>query len=470
MSNLNRVSISGTFPVSSTIPPSYFLTDFSALKIKFVVSSATPFVSAVFGILKANGINIFVGLFTLTSGTEVTVIQIPLIGQSINDLVQKLNTYPGVIAESANSLNFVSSSLLIDTSFLNGTNKWVYFDSSSQSMNPIYSTLRNSIKFYRTTPEPISIQRNFGQCLGGFVSTNTLYNYASLSSPLSIYDNVINIDPLTFSDSLTLNRLNQSPYLQINDEIVRVNKWSGYTVYLLERNSFGTPLRFHPQNSLIKDLNKNDLFDSTLGEDGKQYRCIAIKNTNQTEIAKNLKVFFELPSRNNLSGMRLAIEAPKSDYYADSVLAGGITAFTVANLVGLFGQEHFVSAPIVFTSGSNKGQSRIVQSYNPTSGTIVIDTRLANPIVAGDTFYIDTSPCQRIKSGTKAPTTPAASAFFVAEGKDNAVSINVSANRLSGNDLYPNEVIYIWIERSISESNDQFLNNRAIVNLIYSKV
>lgn len=469
MSYLNRVKISGNFPVTSNNPPSYFLTADSVMRVEFIVNEETPFESAQFGIIKAEGINVFVGLFTLSSGNQVTVIQIPLIGQSINDLVEKINSYPGVVAEVSNSFGFLSSSVFLETTLVNGTNRWVYFSGSDKNTNNVYSTLKNDIKFYRTTPEPVSIQRNLGQCLGGFVSTNTLYNYATISSPLSIYDNVINIDPATFSESSTINRLNQSPYLQINDEIVKVNSWSGYTVYVSERNAFGTPLRFHPQNSVIQDLNKNDLFDFGLGETGKQYRCIAIKNMNQTEIAKDLKVFFSLSSRNNLSEMKIAVECPKSDYYSGFVTGGGITAFSVTDLVGLFDEDHYAGCPLIFTTGLNKDQIRIIKSYNPTSGNIVLEERLPNNILPGDKFYIDTAPAERVKFGAKRPSINV-SDFYSAEGLSNAVSINVLGKRLSGKDLYPNEVIYIWIERTVFNTNDEFLNNRVVIDIRYSKV
>lgn len=48
--------------------------------------------------------------------------------------------------------------------------------------------------------------------------------------------------------------------------------------------------------------------------------------------------------------------------------------------------------------------------------------------------------------------------------------MNIGGNRLNGSDLRPNEVIYVWIERSISESNDEFINNRFSLSVKYSKV
>lgn len=472
MSNFSKISINGSFPVDPLLLPTYASTANSALRVQFEKfnNSSSPFTSAKFVILIANEIKVFAGVFTLLDGTQSTIIQIPLLGQSIQDLVDKLNTYADISAETVNSGGFISSDLLKDTSLSDATNKWLYFEASSIEENATFSTLIQQLKLFRTSAEPISIQNNLVQCLGGYACLNPIYNFALLSSPASIYDNTMYIDPLSFSESITINDLNQSRLLQINDEIVEVNKWEGFTVYLTQRNMFGTPLRFHPKNSVVRTLSKNDLFDSNFSTDGKQYRCIALANTNQTEIAKNVKVFFSLPSRNNLSGMRLAIETPKSDPYKGEVTSGGITSFSDAGLVNAFEANHYASAPIYFTSGNNEKQIRIITSYSPATGTLVLDSRLPFDISVGDSFYIDASPAQFAKSGMKKPTSPPASEFFNATEELNAVSINVSNNRLSGNDLKPNEVIYIWIERSISESNDEFLNNSSILGVVFSKV
>jgi hypothetical protein len=67
------------------------------------------------------------------------------------------------------------------------------------------------------------------------------------------------------------------------------------------------------------------------------------------------------------------------------------------------------------------------------------------------------------------PTGPNISDFFDANNESNAIPINVGKNRLSGSDLRQNEVIYIWLERSISESSDEFINNRCSLSLVYNR-
>ena len=472
MNVFDKPEFSGTFNLTSKTAPSYVGDSLSVFKIQFVKNetSITLFTSAKACILTANDIKVFAVVFKDENGVESTVIQIPLVGQTIDDLVALLNTYPDVSADVINSAGFTSTLILNDTAFIDISGKWAYFNSTNIDVNSVFSSLDQDIRFILTSAEPVAVQNNLVQSLGGYVSLSEVYDGLLLSDTMSIYDSTLYINPQSLGSRFSLVDLQKSEYIQINDEIMKIGKWVGNIAYISERNSFDTPLRMHPKNSIVREISKNDFFDTNFGADRKQYRCIAIKNINTSDVAKNMKVFFNVNSRNNLSKIRLAIEAPLSDYFAGAASTIGITAFAVTDLVGSFDSSYFVSAPIVFTSGKNIGQVRIVKSYNPTSGTIELDQRLPYTISIGDSFYIDTAPSQRTKSGTKAPTGSRVSAFYDAINTDSAISINIGGNRLNGSDLRPNEVIYVWIERSISESNDEFVNNRFSLSVKYSKV
>jgi hypothetical protein len=469
--SFQKQEIVGTYDLTSTDKASYSLTDTSAFKIQFVKTdeSITPYVSAKFCVLTVEGIKVFGGVFLDSSGTESTVIQIPITGQSIGDLVESLNTYADVEAEVENSMSFVSSLSLYDTAFTQSSGSWVYFSVANEGINSVYSTIGSGLRLFLTSPEPLSEQKNVTQSFGGYTSTNELYGGISLSSAMSVYDTVLYLGD-SVTDGFSIVDLQKNEYVQIDDEIIRISKWSGVTGYISERNVYGTPFRMHPKGAIVRELVKNSFFDLNFGTERKQYRCVVIKNINTSEIAKDLKVFFGLNSRNNLSYTKIAIEVPSSDYYAGASSSSGITAFSVASLVGAFPDNHFVNAPIAFISGSNNGQSRLIKSFNSSSGTIELDERLPNYIAIGDQFYIDTAPSSRTKSGGKTPTGANISEFFDANDETNAISINVGGQRASGADLKPNEAIYVWIERSISESNDEFLDNRFALSFIYSRV
>lgn len=471
MSLFSQKTISGTYNLTSTDKALYEPVDNSALRIQFVKSegSITPFVSAKFCILTVENVKVLAGVFADSSGTESTLIQIPLTGQPIFELVRSLNTYVEVFAESVNSFDYLSSMLLKDTAFTLVSGTWAYFSAETININSTFSTLSNDIKYYLTSAEPVSLQNNYTQSLGGYVSKNELYKGITLLSSVSIYDKTLYLGQ-SVSDGFSILDLQKSEYVQIGEEIIKISKWSGNIGYIAERNAYDTPLRSHSKGSIVREILKNDFFDLNFSSERKQYRCIAIKNKHAQDTAKDMKVFFKINSRNNLSTTRLAIEAPSSDYYSGVSNSTGITAFAVAGLAGIYEDNHFKSAPIVFVSGNNSGQKRLVKSFIASSGTIEIDERLPNSISIGDQFYIDTAPSHRSKSGAKAPSGPNVSAFFDANNETTAVSINVLNNRISGKDLKSNEVIYVWIERAISESNDEFLNNRFSLSVIYSKV
>jgi hypothetical protein len=466
-----KKDIVGVYNLTSTDKAYSSLQDNSVLKIRFekTEESISPYNYARFCVITAEGVKVFAGVFIDGNGEESTVIQIPVIGQTINDLVSAINMHADVVAEVENSSGFISSSLLIDTAFTDSINgSWIYFSSVSKDVNTSYS-LGRDVRFFLTSPEPLSEQNNITQSLGGYVSTNEIYGGVSLASAMSIYDKVIYLGQ-SVTSGFSVTDFQKNEYIQIDDEIIRISKWSGFTGYIAERNVFDTPLRVHAKGAVAREIVKNDFFDTNFSKDRKQYRCIAVKNVNASEITKDMKVFFGINSRNNLSQVRIAIEVPSSDYYSGASSSSGITAFSVSSLAGAFPDNHFVNAPIYFESGGNTGQTRLVKSFVSSTGTIEISERLPNYIATGDLFFIDTAPSSRTKSSGKKPTSPNVSEFFDANTEDTAISINVSGQRLNGGDLKPNDVVYIWIERSILESSDEFIGNRFALSLIYSKV
>lgn len=472
MNIFDKKSISGSFDLTSTKVPLYTTSSLSCFRIQFSKEegSVNPYISAKACVITADEVKIFIVVFKDENNNEFTTIQIPLVGQKIDNLIAEINGYADVYAEVENSAGFVSTSLIEDTAFVDISGKWAYFTVTDINVNSVYTSLDTDLRFFLTTPEPVSVQKNLVQSLGGYVSLSEVYRGYAISDALSIYDKIVYLNTDSISLDFSLVDLQKSSYLQINDEIVKISKWVSNVGYISERNVFGTPLRMHPKGSIIKEISKNDFFDANLGPDRKQYRCIAIKNTNNKDIAKNMKVFCNIPSRNNLSTIRLAIENPISDYYKGTSSSQGITAFSDNSLVGKLTSSHFVSSPIYFINGPNAGQVRLVKSYNPTSGTIEIDQRLPNNISFGESYVIDTAPCQKTKSGTKAPSGSRVSAFFDANNEESAISINVNGGRDSNVNLLPNEVVYVWIERAISASNDEFLNNRFSLTVSYSKI
>ena len=226
----------------------------------------------------------------------------------------------------------------------------------------------------------------------------------------------------------------------------------------------------HSIGDLLREIKNSDFFDRNLSADFAQYRCIALKNTSETETYKNVRIFFNTPSRNSLSKISIALEEPSSNYYSGQATTGGVTAFSDSNLVNAYQSDYFVGSAIVFKSNSNLNQIRYVTSYVPSSGTIVFDQRLIANVAIGDKYYIDTRASYRNKTALKTPTGSRISEFYNPQDFTDGIPINIKSNRADGNDLLPNQVIYIWLERSILEINDEYYGNRFSLSVKYSRV
>lgn len=467
----DKKDIIGIYEVNTETFASDIETANSVFKVRFVKASnsVSSFVSAKFCIMTAEDVKIFVGVYKDTNNEEFTLIQIPLLGQSIQELVFDINKYQDTQAEVVNSSGYISSLQLQDTGLTSNSSVWLYFDVATKQINSTYRNLQKDLKYFLTSAEPYAEQNNSVQSLGGYVSKSEIYKVFSLSAPVSIYDSIISVSETSLSDNFSLVDLQKLEYLQINDEIVRVSKWSGLNAYLSERNVFDTGLRMHASGDLVREIKYNYFFDRNLSADYKQYRCLALKNDSETETIKNLRIFLNTPSRNNLSQIRIAIEEPKSNYYNSESSSNGVTAFAVNSLINAYPNDYFVDAPIIFQSGPNENQIRFVKSYIASSGTIVIDKRLPVNIAIGDKFFIDTAPAFRNKSAVKIPTGANISEFINPLQSLDGVSIGIS-QRVDGGDLLPKQVIYIWLERSILEINDEYYGNRFSLSAIYSRV
>lgn len=430
----------------------------------------TPYVMLRCFVVDFGDRRMFVGVFDTDTGDVVPVIQLPLVGQTLESLVVHLQSIPGISAQILNNWGFVSTDYLLETGHLNATSVWAYFFVQPETVrNSRESTLPADLRFYYTSVLPIIEQNNPSQSVGGFASPSELYDSSKLTFSVSFYDQAIRVEDTNLT-SYTL--------LQINDEIVEIDRWEEATAYVKSRQAFFTPIRFHPEGSIVRGISKNDVFDIKMNKEGKQYRCIALRNASETETAHDVRLYFKLASRNSLSRTRVAIEIPRSDYVATVAKPGTKSVFKGIGLEGTYQDGHFVGAALTFTSGDNDGQTRLITGYTGNTGEIVLEADLPFSVSQNDDFHIDPSPSQRVRSGFESPIvgTAALEADRIISEFNNAifynggVSIDVGESRRSGIDLKPQETIYIWIEREIDDINQGFVNNRSILTATYSRV
>ena len=464
--------IIGEYSLNSAVQASYLPTTNSVFSIVFdtIRSGIVNYKSAKFCVMTAENIKIFVGQYIDKNNVVSTPVQIPLIGQTLQSFVDHLNQIPGIIATVKGSDYEISADSLIETAFTEALDLRVFFEKKNTKSASDANLLRENVILFYTTVEPFSAQNNYSQSFGGYVSTNTINSGFLLKRALGIYSNNLEIEQASLTSNLSLVELQKNEYLQINDEIIKIDRWDGLVAFIQERNAYQTPLRCHAINSLVKPIRKNEFLDKNLGSYKKQYRCLGLKNIDAVNIAKDLFIYSSIENRNVFSEIKIAIEVPKSEFFSGVSSSTGTVAFSVNALVNKQTNDYYKNAPLRFTSGANINQVRIIKSYIPSTGTLELFDRLPYSVALNDTFVIDPQPSSRMKSVFDMPIGENISDFYSIGDYDNGLSINVKNNRKNKKDLFPNEVVYIWIERSISEINDEYTNNRISLSMQYSRV
>ena len=212
------------------------------------------------------------------------------------------------------------------------------------------------------------------------------------------------------------------------------------------------------------------LFNSHLSPSLKQYRCVAVKNTNASSDAKSVVFFFKQPSQNANCSFRMAVERPAVDTYNGTTttsLAGNLLAIQDSSISGTYADNAFAGCVLEILGGTNSGVKRKIISYDQSSHIIVVDASYAVAVENSISYIIHPSPSQRLLSGMddlpntfgsapvtafSAPTTPA-----------DAIGINVGGTRIHGADLKPNDVVYIWFERVLTRNADAYTNNTIVL-------
>lgn len=439
------------------------------IRIVQIINSSSQYIAARALVSKANETKVLSIVYdsaTTDGFVQSSPINIPLVGQTIKSIVDDLNKVSGIVAEVLNGSENISSSVILESSSFNITNMWGYLYASSDQM-PGNSELASGLKFFYTSVEPEIEQLIPSQSVGGFVSPTQSYLTETLLQSISFYDKIL---------QLSGESLSSYQYLMLGDEIVEILEWNGSTAKIKSRSSFGSPIRFHAVGTIVRGFTKNSLFTNIFSDDRHQYRCLALKNTTAS-IAKDVRIFFKIKSRNSLSNFKLAIEIPKSEYHEGISSDGTVNSLIDNSLVGQYIDDYYKGCSITFTSGNVEGQTRIISKYISSSGKIELDSSLFEEINTGSAFYINTAPSQRLKSGTREISLSSGEnpPYLISEVKDatfftNGVDININNSRSHGNNLYPNEVIYVWIRREIDELSDNYNNNRLVLSASYREV
>jgi hypothetical protein len=337
---------------------------------------------------------------------------------------------------------------------------------------------KSDIGFFLTSLTPDLAQANLSQSLGGYISTSNLYPSTTLTQNLDRNNSTINLT--------AVGSLSGKTYLGINSEIIKTNAISTTIATATARGLNGSNF-FHASSDVVFGLTLGHLFNDRVNDDLKQYRCIAIKNSHAADSAFQGVVYVKQNTVNPSSVIRIAVEQPRNDHITGSATAtGGNITFSDSSVGGLFADNHFRDANLTFTGGSNLNQARIINSYTDTPGTFVLDSSLPFSITIGDAYRIDPGPAQRIPSGLLSPvfgegriselSKPKGivglqsgmdrSNMFTAANASDSISIEVNG-RDHSDDLQFNDVVYVWLERTLIKDTDAYADNSAILTFNY---
>jgi hypothetical protein len=319
---------------------------------------------------------------------------------------------------------------------------------------------KSDLQFYLTSIEPAISQTIRSQSLGGFPaitneSTDSLvYPSTILTSSLGLYSLSFTVDDFEMIEG--------AEYIAINDEVLRVEAVSSSNVSVLQRGVNGR-LRVHLADDAVLKIDSLDIFNDNFNDSFKQYRCVALKNLSAVETAYNLEIFTKQISRNVGSSVRLAIEMPKSQFYSGTITTDGVNKkqVVISDLVDAYADSYFVGAYLRFVDGDNVSQGRIVSSYDSATGIIFLDSDLPYRPKAGDSIEIDPSPSQRIVTGVSSP--------IVGTGFSTSFAIAEEGSEYVIESIEPENVIYIWLERTISKDGQSMDANNVVIGLKYSE-
>lgn len=316
---------------------------------------------------------------------------------------------------------------------------------------------KTDLKFYLTGLEYGVEQTDPSQSLGPYPSTTEVNPSVLLSSNMSLTTN-----------ELTLSGPLDAQYALIGDELMTLNGTA-----ILSRAAAMTNARFHSTGDVVYGVTKPNLFNSSFSDTNKQYRCIAVTNTNETETFFNLRFYFKKSSITSASTVRMAVEQPRIDVVR-SVADAGSTISIIDSSLTTYATDYFADCVLTIddSTSENVNLSRKIASFDQESGTITFTTAFPSPITAGTTFRIENSPSQSVASGILTPAfgTTYVTALTAADGPANAIGINVTGFRSNGENLGPKETVYLWFERTATPDATSIENNRVIFTAIYKKV
>jgi len=187
-------------------------------------------------------------------------------------------------------------------------------------------------------------------------------------------------------------------------------------------------------------------------------------------------IYIKRNSRNPKALIRIAIEKPQNQYLSSSSTSWNSMQFIDNSLSGTYDDNYFQDAYLLISSAAgvpNSGQRRLISSYEGSTGTFTfyeaLSTNYSDSLTSIISYTVDPGPAQRIKTGTVSPSTGTSRvSIFSKAASYYPISINVEGS-VTGSQLGPNEICYVWIERDINKGSSYYEEDDCTLTVYYSK-
>ena len=331
------------------------------------------------------------------------------------------------------------------------------------------AVLRN----YLTSLVPDMDQTIYSQSIGGYISNSLLYPETTLDSTVGLYDTSISLDIPLSGSWLEWQGVE---YINIGNEMVKVSPMTNGTVSVVQRGYNGI-INMHIANDRVRASSSKELFNNVFSDDRKQYRCIAIKNDSLIVDpsgdlnAYNFQIYLKQNSRNDDSAIRIALERPNSQYLASTSTSWTTQTIVDTSLIGVYSDDHFNEAYLKVLSGGANGQGNIVLDFVSTTGTFTLYNSFSSTYdyTTNVSYEVLPAPAQRIKTGIVSPVTTGSNTLSFLSASEQTPMYFTSGPLVGPTaDLLPNDVIYVWIERTVEKGVENFDDNDIVLNVKYS--
>ncbi len=328
------------------------------------------------------------------------------------------------------------------------------------------------LKLYLTSLEPDMNQTICSQSIGGHISNSLLYPETTLASTIGLYNTSLNLNTPSSGNWIEWQGLE---YINIGNEMIKVSPIVNGSIVVSQRG-FNNIFNMHKKEDIVRSLSYKELFNDVFNDDYKQYRCIAIKNIDMNisadQTAYDISICFKQNSRNNDSSIKMALELPSSEYLLSSSTDWEAAQLIDSSLIGSYSDNYFQNAYLKIISGEANGQGKLISSFDSSTGIFTFSSSFSSlfDYSVNVEYEVLPSPSQRIKTGDISPNVGINNVTFFSNPNENSAlkfsELNTS-NIFTIEDLTPNNIIYIWLEREIAKGASEFLNNDLVMNVKY---